>query len=125
MLKHDERVQHWLGAYLSKKVSRTQPSISIGHHKLYVDKESIFTVSVLSSESRGEGRTIKFGDSTMLHSKDKINLFDSAGGLVLRLIYLREDRPEGVLEEYDSYQMGFKRSNTEYNPYIVTSRWAE
>ena len=117
VLKRDERVQKWLGSVLSRAVSRTSPSISIQNDNLDVDPHSIFTVSVLSS--KGEARTIPLDDSTKLHTKDKINLFNSAGQLVLTFTYLREDAPQGILDEYDEYHMQFTTASINENPYTI------
>ena len=119
VLKRDERVQKWLGSVLSRAVSRTSPSISIQNNNLDVDENSMFTVSVLSLQSKGEGNTISFGDSRKLHSKDKINLFNSAGELVLTFIYLREDAPQGILHDYDEYHMQFTTASINENPYTI------
>ena len=116
VLKRDESVQKWLGG-LSRAVSRTSPSISIQNNNLDVDPHSIFTVSVLSS--KGEGRTIPSDDSTKLNTKDKINLFNGAGQLVLTLIYLREDAPQGILHDYDEYHMQFTTASINENPYTI------
>ena len=118
VLKRDERVRNWLGL-LSKAVSRTSPSISIHNNNLDVDENSMFTVSVLSSQSKDEGNIISFGDSRKLHSEDKINLFNSAGELVLTFIYLREDAPQGVLHEYDEYHSQFTTKSINENPYTI------